>query len=362
MAQLTDVPGTDQLGFPVKISKIQHNLNQLISGDDSDTPATKASILNLAVYQEDFQQIDEIAKSIASITRESACRSLLICSGKEADSNNHQAWVQAHCRLNRNGQKEVCSEQISFLFNSDSTGIIRNTVFSQLDSDLPLVFWWKGELSDVFEDRLYSRIDRFVFDSEKWADPGLHIDKVLAAYQSPQSHFRIHDLAFSRLNPYRRAIANAFDLPMLKEKASGIREIKIRYRVGQRQSAIYLANWLADRLGKTLDADQSKPGQLVYQSETGKLAIELTEADDYFAVAILAGDLVVELTRCIDREFLRTRVFSAKDPSKEITEDWIPVRRKKDCELIMKVLKQGGLNKALPQIFPTMLGSLNALR
>ena len=361
MSRLIDVPGTDCLGLPVKIAEIDDQLTQLISGDDTDTPATKASILNLAVYRADFDAIESNAEKIAEITRKTACRSLLICSKPETDGAQHQAWVQAHCRLGRNGQKEVCSEQISFLLCSNSPGAVRNTVFSQLDSDLPVAFWWQGEISDVFEDRLYSRIDRLIFDSEKWQNPKAELEKIVAAHQNEQSHFRIHDLAFTRLNPYRQAIANAFDLPSIRGKIGSIREMKIRHKQSQRQSAVYLANWVANRLNLELDPGNSKPGQLAFTAGDRKLNIELSETDESFAAAILAGDKVVELSRCEDREFLRTRIFAASNPENITCEDWHPVRKKKDSELISSILERGGLNRTLPKLVPKLTQSLEVM-
>ena len=77
-----------------------------------------------------------------------------------------RAWIQAHCQINRRGEKSVCSEQISFFLTGRSPGLLRNVVFAHLDSDLPLAFWWRGEFSDAFEERLYSRIDRLLFGSD----------------------------------------------------------------------------------------------------------------------------------------------------------------------------------------------------
>ena len=78
---------------------------------------------------------------------------------------------------------------------------MRNTVFAHLDSDLPLVFWWQGELSDVFEERLYSRIDRFIFDSRHWSRPETQFLRLNAAIGDGDGSFIPHDLSYTRGQP-----------------------------------------------------------------------------------------------------------------------------------------------------------------
>ena len=64
-----------------------------------------------------------------------------------------RAWITAHCHL-AHGRKSVCCEQIAFYLTGKVTGRFRNTVFAHLNSDLPLVFWWQGELSEILTERL----------------------------------------------------------------------------------------------------------------------------------------------------------------------------------------------------------------
>src|SRR5690606_30772650 len=113
----------------------------------------------------------EDAALLAEVTGEAACRSILISADTRPQAPDAKAWVQVHCQIDRNGSKTVCTEQISFHLAGASPGMLRNIVFAHLDSDLPLAFWWRGEFSDAFEEGLYSRIDRLLFDSEEWESP-----------------------------------------------------------------------------------------------------------------------------------------------------------------------------------------------
>ncbi|MFN7343291.1 MAG: glucose-6-phosphate dehydrogenase assembly protein OpcA, partial [bacterium] len=112
------------------------------------------------VYSEKSGSLLENSRIINELTRDNACRAILV----EIDRNEAaslRAWITAHCHLSH-GQKSVCCEQISFRLTGRVTGRFRNTVFSHLNSDLPLVFWWQGELSDVFTERLASVMDRLI--------------------------------------------------------------------------------------------------------------------------------------------------------------------------------------------------------
>ena len=111
-------------------------------------------MMNFAIYEERADALVPNSQLLAEIISEHACRGILIAAPRgESDHPEIRAWVTAHCQL-RGGEKAVCSEQLAFLINPPNPSLVRNTVFAHLDSDLPLVLWWRGELSDQFEERL----------------------------------------------------------------------------------------------------------------------------------------------------------------------------------------------------------------
>lgn len=356
MSAATQLAGTELLGFKVPINDIERRLTEVMTGgEDSgeDSGVTRASLLNLALYSEKPDQLTENADTIAEITREAACRTILICVDPAQEKTSPVAWVQAHCQSDKDGHKSICSEQISFYLTGCTPGLVRNTVFSHLDSDLPLVFWWRGEFSDAFEERLYSRIDRFIFDSEVWANPRNQLVRLADACQSGRATFCYHDLAYTRLNSYRQAIANAFDLPALGNSVAKIEGMKIRFPKGRRMSAIYLSAWLAHRLHSSLDRAHSSEGHYVFRSSSPgmpqEIVIETTEVEDcHFAAAIKAGNYLLELTRCGEREYLGTKIIDGA--TGEGSEDWLPNPRKNDAELVIQILERSGKNRSLMQL------------
>lgn len=355
MSEQMTIPGADRLGFPVEVSEIHQKLAEMLSPDPAaaENGAAKASLLNFVLYDEDPSRLGANSEAIEKIAREFPCRSLLVCSDPDRRYGDFsRTWVQAVCQMDRKGAMKVCSEQISFLLSGNSPTLVRNTIFSHLDSDLPLVLWWRGNFSRAFEDRLYSGIDRLIIDSSTWKNPGDQFGRIVAAKNSGMAHFSLHDLSFTRLNAFRHAISNAFDLPSLRSAASKIEAVKIRFPAGERISALYLSAWIGLRLQGTLDSESHEDNWLVYRGRT-PFSVELIEAPRDFAVAIRTGDLIVEVVRHPLECQIRTRVFHA-DSHETVLEDWLPNVCKSEEELIQEILGRGGRNRTLAQIIGLM--------
>lgn len=340
------------LGFPVSISDIDKELPRLYADEEDGSPGTtRASLLNFALYSERPDKLEENSGVIGDITRNAACRSLLVSVDSSNGPTSAKAWIQAHCQIGRNGEKSVCSEQISFVLTGGSPALVRNTVFSHLDSDLPLVFWWRGEFSDSFEDRLYSRIDRLIFDSEMWQNPRNQFLRLITAQESGRSQFCCHDLAYTRLNPLRQAISNAFDLPLLGSMVGKISWIRIQHPAANRMSALHLGAWLALSLEARLVRASSSLDRYHFQS-TGsayppEFDVEMEETGEgELSVKMGVGDRILELKKDMRNRLLSTRIWDESMKQCEF-EDCFPVRKTDDASLVTEILERGGRNRNL---------------
>lgn len=357
-ATLPTLPAFQILGQPVEISRIEKELQQLfMDGEEDGVGVARASLINLALYCEDQEQLEEDASVLGELTSESACRSLLINADTHAAEMTAQAWVQVHCQIDRSGRKTVCTEQISFFLTGDSPGMLRNIVFAHLDSDLPLAFWWRGELSDSFERGLYSRIDRLLFDSETWDSPRNQLIRLSAAQDESTSPFVMHDLAFTRLNSIRQAVANAFDRPGIAQQVTSLTEVKLRYAEGYRMSAIYLAGWIACRLHGTLDVSQSSEGRYSFNAYRkgvpASFVIEIGTLDEdrkgTVEVDFELPGARIEVSHCQTRNFMRT-LTHRDDCSTE--EDWLPAKKLTDVILVGDILNRAGRNRTYSDVLP----------
>ncbi|MEM9016823.1 MAG: glucose-6-phosphate dehydrogenase assembly protein OpcA [Verrucomicrobiota bacterium] len=362
---LPSLPAFQILGKPVSIPQIEKELDLLFSdGEESydreseeSSGIARASLINLALYNENQEDLEQDAGVLAELTSEAACRSLLINADTHAEDLTAQAWVQVHCQINREGRKTVCTEQISFFLTGDSPGLLRSIVFSHLDSDLPLAFWWRGEFSDAFESDLYSRIDRLLFDSESWESPRNQFIRLVAAQGESPSPFVMHDLAFTRLNAVRHAIANAFDRPAVANQLSSLRKAKLRFAPGYEMSAIHLAGWIASRLGASPELSQSTPGHFAFQSGRigfpSAFTIEIEPLSEDRKGTVEADftmkDVEVEISRCQTRDFIRTLTHSDDCPT---TEDWLPAKQLNDETLVKDILNRAGRNRTFANVLP----------
>ncbi len=354
------------LGCEVAVGDIDAALHRFFSGDDSspENPLgiARASLLNLAVYTEDPESVSDLTVTIEELTREAACRAILILA-QAGGSPSVRSWVQAHCRLSNEGEKTVCTEQVSFLLSGANASLVRNTVFAHLDSDLPVVFWWRGELSDVFEERLYSRLDRFVFDSSQWSHPGDQFLRLGAALKESDASFVTHDLAYTRSHPMRTAIARVFDDPVARQALNRLDGFEIEHIPGQRITALWLTAWIAGRLGMRLNEKASKAARFVFQSENrGDVAIVCREVenaaegnscDAIRKVRITLGS-AGELSIGHDGEsadFWRIRWQLADTAERE---KLLPCHSRTEADLVVEILIRAGRNRAMAEAMPTL--------
>src|SRR5450432_2025865 len=145
-------PETFAAGAPVEIGKIDRELKKL--WDQSDGVMTRASLINLAVYSEAPDSLGKNTALVSEITENHACRAIVIAADPKAKESGVEAWISAHCHVSKAGSKQVCSEQLSFLLNGESAGLLPNIVFAQLDSDLPLYLWWQEEFHEPMAPQL----------------------------------------------------------------------------------------------------------------------------------------------------------------------------------------------------------------
>lgn len=265
---------TSTLGKEVPIPMIEKELRALW---ESNTESTRASLINLAIYSEADDALERNTALLAEITREHASRALLIAAGIKREATPPRAWITAHCNLTGH-KKSVCSEQIAFELNGKAVGRIRNTVFAHLDSDLPLVLWWQGELSRIFEPRFYSIIDRLIVDSSDWSDPAESFSKLTEAIENSPLGLIVHDLSWSRTHLLRASLASLFEDSRCIAELAKVQSVKIAHSANQRITAQLLVAWLASAL-KWQSPTAAGTGY-TFTSDTGQsIQVDLTPYD-----------------------------------------------------------------------------------
>jgi glucose-6-phosphate dehydrogenase assembly protein OpcA len=289
------VSSTDAvLGIEVPVSRIDHELRLLWEQDDA---RSNASLINLVVYSEQPGALAKNSDIIRDITRDHACRAILVEMDRSTEEPSVRSWITAHCHLSH-GHKSVCCEQIALHFTGRAKGRLRNTVFAHLNADLPVVFWWQGALSGVFDERLASAIDRFIFDSAAWPEAEESFGFLREIHARSNGRTILQDLAWTRVWHFRQCLARLFDDAVAQDAIPAIRRIEVRHHPGHLHSALLVIAWFANQAGWELAengcftrADGATLECVLHHDATAHVlgAIDIDAGDVHIRVACKAG-------------------------------------------------------------------------
>jgi glucose-6-phosphate dehydrogenase assembly protein OpcA len=323
-------------GLPVEIGRIEKELGKL--WEESGEGKTRASLINLAIYTESETAVAKNTELIAQIASEHACRAILIFANREANERGAKAWINAHCHAA--GKQEICSEQITFQLDGNSPSALTNVVFAHLDSDLPLCFWSQAPFRRPIDLRLWSWIDRLIFDSKEWEDPAEQFDIVREIAAIGDRRTEICDLNWTRLLSLRLGLAQFFDnscaLPCLRS----LDRVEITHAPGARTSALLLLGWLGHQLGWKLD---SVLGRHSFRApDRREVAFELIEQPGccISSCVLGAGKAEFRLERAQNGEFFHASMKGGRffDPSSQL----IPAGRDRITDTLLVELSRGG--------------------
>lgn len=324
-------------GLPVEIGKIDKELKKL--WDTGGDAATRASLINFAIYCEGAERMEENTALIAEFTQDHACRALLIAIEPGAPAQRVQAWISAHCHVSRAGAKQVCCEQISFLLEGDSRDMIPNIVFSHLDSDLPLYLWWRGDFSRDIDAQLWNWVDRLIFDSQKWDDAKAQFARLRNSLAEIKPRLTLCDLNWTRLLHLRWAIAQLFDHPGHLLELQKTARVQITHAPAHRTTALLLLGWLMAQLRWSL-VEKNDTG-FVFTRDGQRLAIELRDEPGapINECTLASADATFRITHCQTSEFFRADVQLADGRS---TQHLAPAGKKGLIALLDEELMRGG--------------------
>jgi len=260
------------LGKPVEIGQIGSELKKLWERDAGAT--TKASLVNFAVYFRGTSAMQANTGMVFEFTRQHACRALLLCHEPEALEPRVSAWINAHCHLSKAGAKQICCEQVAFLFEGNTSGRIANTLFASLDSDLPLYLWWQGEFPNPIDEALWAWVDRLIYDSQAWPDARGQFRLLHESIERAQRRFTLCDLNWARSLHLRQALAMMFDHPENLALLDGLDAVTIAHAPEYRSTALLLASWLVAQLGHK-DVVPASNGFRVSRADGASVAFEL---------------------------------------------------------------------------------------
>ncbi len=353
MSAATAIPETcPALGIEVPISQIEPELRKLWEEDEAQT---NASLMNLVVYSEKKGSLVENSEIVRDLTREHACRAILVNIDRDEPRPSLRAWITAHCHL-ADGRKSICCEQIAFFLTGKVTGRFRNTVFSHLNSDLPLVFWWQGELSEILTERLVSVMDRFIVDSSGWTDPSASFRMIEETSQANRE-LVIQDHAWTRSWQFRVGIASLFDDPAAQGALPAINRIEVVYHPAHRNTALQVLAWLAVQAGWK---DKSVAGGFCFVSSGGvEIPVEMKEdpaGPPLGLLAIHAPGVTIQVSQKAEASHIERMIQTDAYKATSLS----PADPVTPAELIAVQLARGGKNSLYQKILPRFRAMLEA--
>ncbi|GAB4244119.1 MAG: glucose-6-phosphate dehydrogenase assembly protein OpcA [Thermoleophilia bacterium] len=174
-----------------------------------------------------------------------------------------EAWITAACFRSREGDRQICWEQVNILAGGADPVQVQAATASLLIPDIPVMLWWPGELRTdrpLFQG-LIELSQRLIFDSSDCRDLRGDWHGVREALRAKGRTWSVEDISWRRLGPWRELVAEPFDDPVRLPFLSQIEEIRIAYEAGSTiepgvgsagspvARALLLAGWLGSRLG-----------------------------------------------------------------------------------------------------------------
>lgn len=339
---------TGSHGIEVGIGLVNKELGKL--WNESEAGVTRASLINLVVVNEAADSLGPNSVLVGELTREHACRAIVIAADRSAEPAGAKAWINAHCHI-RGGQKRVCCEQITFLLGGATADFLPNIVFSSLDSDLPLYFWWQGPFPSELNPEIVRWVDRLIFDSADWAQPKAGFDALKPVSTLIRRRETLCDLNWTRSSHLRLAVAHLFDYPTVIEERDSIRDVEIRHARGAATQARLVLGWLAARLGWKVTG--AEPGCLFLINQLGRPAIARFQTDAALEegiglVSIRSAKVEVRVFREPESAFFHTAICVNGICS---LSDLMPLGPVSLAEIVRAELASGGRHRSYPEAF-----------
>lgn len=324
-------------GIAVPIGSIEKELGRL--WEESGDNKTRASLINLAIYNEKPGSLERNTEIIRGIAGEHAMRAILIEANPSAEGSSANAWITMHCYLRGSKGGSVCSEQISFELAGTAARSLQSVVFSHLDSDLPLCLWWQADFRPPIDGKLWRWVDRLLFDSRHWKNPKEQFSLIARIAGLAEARTVLCDLNWARSLPVRQALASIFDAPGTLPELSRIGSLEIDHAPGSRTTALLLVGWLADRLEWNLSAPSTEPTFLDARGKTIKVFLSETAGASISRMNLSSEKATFSLVREAESDLY---VTTARGADLATTNRMVRAPREETREILLAELSRGG--------------------
>lgn len=332
----------------VDYSSIEQTLAELwrIEKNDNGEAVTRAALWNVVAHASSSEHHTNASETLGRASISIPQRTIVIRTNPEGPAEL-ASWISANCHLLGAG-KQVCSEEISIVAGGDHVARVPPLVAALLIPDMPVAFWWVGDLpheNAAYVRSLLDTADRLIVDSVHFDSPE---DLALVLRTGQKTETAPADLNWVRLDEWRAAAASVFDPPEMRGRLKTLRDIRISADVtdaayfGETIEALYFASWLIAQAGLGVDDGGGVPNlSCTFEFRLGERR-GLTRVD----LEMEGSSATVE--RDIERCILTTNV----DGRLNVPEALTRTVQKKTDELIVRELKNPGSDRLLLKVLP----------
>jgi glucose-6-phosphate dehydrogenase assembly protein OpcA len=350
---MTDIPASDVF---IDVNAIDKNLSELWrTQQDGKNAVTRAALWNVVAHTS-TSDLHKLANKTLNDASATVPQRTIIIYSNPAGEPDLKARIKANTH-ETGGGKQVYSEEINIIAGGDRIHRVPPVVNALLIPDMPVAFWWLGDLPNEHEsyvELLLESADKLIVDSVHFDSPA---DLALVARIAEQTSTSPADLNWGRLEEWRVATASIFDPPEMRNRLGSIRRVRViagssnHEFFGESIESLLYASWLSAQVGHNVDASgavEGSAGSIDYAFErrhqsTDVGGIALVEIS--FEDGTCAG-----ITRDRDRGVLVANV----DGSVTVQSVTRTLNQRLD-ELIVRQLKRSEGDRVLRRVLPIAL-------
>lgn len=207
----------------------------------------RACAMTLVVVIDERHDAQLIGETIASLMHEHPSRAIVV-RVRQCQERVLEARVFAQCWMPFGRRQQICCEQVEITASPESLADVAAVIHGLIVPDLPVMLfspsetlWWLPQFAT-----LLPVAGKLIVDS-----CGMHEATRVLPFLANLPVRRKADLVWSRLTPWREAIAQIFD--PAKRLAYDLSEVRILYKAAEEPSAVYyLAGWFMHVLGASV--------------------------------------------------------------------------------------------------------------
>jgi len=242
----------------VDVASVEKELRKLWQGMAEDAqgpgghPIIRSCVLNLVVFAEGEASEDRVSGILAQVTARWPARGLVLLPRPERPESGMRASVTAQCVPWSGGHKQLCSEQIILTADGGAVEDLPGAVRPLLAPEVPVVLWWRGvpDVRRPLFQRLSEISSRVIVDSARLGDVRRSVAELSRAVAGGGRWTAFTDLAWTRLIPWRAAVAGFFDSAEHRSHLAQVSAVRVSYggKGVLPLEALLLLGWLAARL------------------------------------------------------------------------------------------------------------------